>query len=206
VERDIDLIRQLLSEVEHAGAVTPLDNLRGDVGRDDQRILYHVRLLIDAGLLKDAGQTSAGSPCVRLTHDGSEFVELTRSEFRWRQAKAAVRAATGGIPITVLKSLLQRWACRSTVRNERRRSRGQQLPAHRYVEGTLLEVPETWLDADAMHDDTGWDDDQGRLVRQRGSAKRQSPHPSGWNGDLYDDLAIELTDRPSGRPLPEHLI
>ena len=90
MERDIDLIRQLLLDVEHAGVATPVDHLRREFRcDDDQRILYHVRLLIDAGFLKEAGQTSAGAPCVRLTHEGSEFVELTSQRATLARSKGS---------------------------------------------------------------------------------------------------------------------
>ena len=38
------------------------------------------------------------------------------------------------------------------------------------------------------------------------AARRQSPIPTGWEADLYNDLAIEIAERPTSRPLPDHLI
>ena len=208
MQRNLDLLRQLLFDIERRGATSPIDALRSDARHDgDERIRYHLRLLIDAGLLKEAGQTSAGSPCVRLTHEGQEFIELARSDVRWREAKAAVLAATGGMPLTVLKTLLAKWAWRQVVRNERRRPVDSRRPSrrrvHRYVEHI---EPEVWLDAYATDPDALWDDDQARLVRQRAAVRRGQHIAATWQPDLYSDVAAELADGPISAPLPDHLI
>jgi len=195
MQRDIDLVRQLLLDVERRGATCAIDTLRTDARHDgDERVRYHLRLLADAGLVKETGQTAAGTPCVRLTHAGQEFIELARSDARWREAKAAVLASTGGVPLTVLRALLMKWAWRSVVRHERRRIVGRRR-YRRYVEQV---EPETWLDADAVDPDALWDDDQTRPARERRI-------PAGWEPDLYSDVAAELADAPSAG-LPEELI
>jgi hypothetical protein len=204
VQRDIDLLRQLLLDVERCGATCPIDTLRADARHDaDERVRYHVRLLADAGLLKEAGQTSTGSPCVRLTLDGQEFIELARSDARWREAKVAVLEATGGVPLTVLRSLLAKWAWRLVARNERRRVIRSRRRVHRYVEHV---EPEMWLDAYATDPDALWDVDQARLVRERAAVRRRQRIPAGWEPDLYSDVAAELADGSTSAPLPEHLI
>ena len=221
MQRNLDLLRQLLFDIERRGATSPIDALRSDARHDcqpqrgEERIRYHLRLLIDAGLLKEAGQTSTGSPSVRLTHEGQEFIELARSDVRWREAKAAVLAATGGMPIAVLKTLLAKWAWRSVVRNERRRAIDSRRPSrrrvHRYVEHVEHVEPEVWLDAYATDPEAIWDDDQARLVRQRAAVRRGQQiaatwHPDLYSPDLYSDVADELADSPIAGPLPDHLI
>ena len=204
MQRDLDLLRQLLIDVERRGVTCPIDTLRPDARQDvDERVHYHLRLLTDAGLLKEAGQTSAGAPCVRLTHEGQEFVELTRSDLRWREAKAAVLASTGGVPLAVLRSLLAKWAWRSVMRNERRRVAKSRRRVHRYVEPV---EPEVWLDAYATDPDALWDDERVRLVRERAASRRAQRIPAGWEPDLYSDVAAELATGPTSAPLPEHLI
>ncbi len=209
MQRDIDLIRQLLLDVERRGATSPIDtlpidSLRTDARHDsDERVRYHLRLLTDAGLLKEVGLTSVGSPCVRLTHEGQEFLELARNDARWRAAKAAVLASTGGLPLAVLKALLSKWAWRSVVRNERRRVVRPRRRVHRYVEHV---EPEVWLDAYATDPDALWDDDQARIARERSSRRRSQRIPAGWEADLYGEVANELADGPESMPLPEHLI
>lgn len=204
MQRDVDLLRQLLLDIERRGATCPIDALRNDARHDaEERVRYHLRLLTDAGLLKEAGQTSAGSPCVRLTHEGQEFIELARSDSRWRAAKASVLASTGGVPLALLRTLLAKWAWRSVARNERRRIFRNRRRAHRYVEHV---EPEVWLDAYATDPDALWDDEQIRLVRERAAAGRRRRIPTGWEPDLYSDVAAELADGPVTAPLPEHLI
>lgn len=204
MQRDIDLLRHLLLEIERRGATSPIDTLRVDARHDtDERIRYHLRLLTDAGLLKEAGQTSAGAPCVRLTHEGQEFIEFARSDARWREAKATVLAATGGVPLALVRSLLGKWAWRSVVRNERRRAVIQRRQYHRYVERV---EPEVWLDAYATDPDALWDDQQMQTARQHASIRRRKRVPAAWDPELYGEVAAELADVPVADPLPEHLI
>jgi hypothetical protein len=204
MQRDIDLVRQLLFDLERRGATCPVDTLRTDARHDgDERVRYHLRLLTDAGLVKEAGQTAAGAPCVRLTHEGQEFLELARSDARWREAKAAVLAATGGLPLGVLRSLLAKWAWRSVVRVEQRRVIRGRRRVHRYVEKV---EPETWFDPYAVDPETLWDDGDLRLVRERAALRRRKRIPAGWDPDLYSDVAAELAEASPSTPLPEHLI
>jgi hypothetical protein len=134
MQRNIDLLRQLLFDVERRGASSAIDSLRCDLRHDtDERVRYHLRLLIDAGFLKEAGQTSVGTPCVRLTHAGQEFIELARSDARWREAKAIVLAATGGVTLTILKKLLNKWASRRVARIDRRRVVSSRPPRERAI-------------------------------------------------------------------------
>src|SRR5262245_12321478 len=52
MQRDIDLLRHLLLEIERRGATAPIDSLRADTRHDgDDRVRYHLRLLTDAGYL-----------------------------------------------------------------------------------------------------------------------------------------------------------
>jgi hypothetical protein len=202
MQRDVDLMRQLLLDIERNGATCAIDTLRTHVPHDgDERVRYHLRLLTDAGLVKENGHDhgfaavpAAGTPCVRLTHAGQEFIELARSDARWREAKAAVLASTGGVPLWVLRALLMKWGWRSVIRWERRRLVGRRRD-RRYVEQA---EPETWLDAFAIDPDALWDDDQTSSARERRT-------PAGWEPDLYRDVAAELADAPSAG-LPEGLI
>jgi Hypothetical protein (DUF2513) len=204
MQRDIDLLRLLLLDVERRGATCAIDTLRLDSRHDsEERVRYHLRLLTDAGLLKDAGQTSSGTPCIRLTHDGQEFIELLRSDARWRRAKAVVLASTGGVPLTMVRSLLAKWAWRSVVRNERRRIVRGRRRIHRYVERG---EPELWLDAYATDPDALWDDERVRFVRERAAGRGRTQAPAGWEPELYRDVSAELSEASASAPLPEHLI
>jgi len=198
MQRDVDLLRQLLLEIERRGAASSIDSLPTDTRQGgEERVRYHLRLLTDAGLLKDAGQT----PCVRLTHAGQEFIELARSDARWREAKAAILASSGGVPLAVLRSLLMKWAWRAVVRHERRRAIVGRRRYRRYLERM---EPEVWLDAYATDPDTVWDEDEAQVIRDRAGRRRRTP--AAWEPDLDSDVATELAENSADASLPEHLI
>src|SRR5687768_10619769 len=114
MKRDLDLARQLLLDIENRGADCSVSVLRtGPNHEAEERVRYNLRLLIDAGLLKEIDRTASGVPCVRLTDAGHELIELTRSESRWRDAKSACRERTGGLSLTVIRGILLQWAVES---------------------------------------------------------------------------------------------
>lgn len=130
MKRDIDLARQLLFDIESRGPDCSLTSLRqgiatGDYTRErtpvepNDRIRYHLRQLIDAELVKEIDRTSAGVPCVRLTHKGHELVELSRCENRWQDAKACVFEATGGVSLAAVQTVLTKWAVEGATGSER---------------------------------------------------------------------------------------
>lgn len=114
MKRDLDLVRQLLLDIEGHGPECSLTSLRTGMAQDaDERVRYHLRLMIDAGLLKELDRTASGVPCVRLTHAGHELAELARSDARWREAKWVAQETTGGQSLTVVRGLLLRWSLRA---------------------------------------------------------------------------------------------
>lgn len=120
MKRDLDLARQLLLDIENRGTDCSVSVLRsGTNHQSEEQVRYHLRLLIDAGLLKEIDRTSAGIPCVRLTHDGHELLELARSENRWREAKYACQERIGGLSLSVVRGILLRWAVAATARQPR---------------------------------------------------------------------------------------
>lgn len=127
MKRDLDLARQLLLDIEARGADCSVSALDGDTYHRNgtthetngvvhhsfeinERIRYHLRLLIDGGFLKEVDRTTAGVPCVRLTHEGCELVELARSESLWREAQWLCEERTGGQSLTVIRTFLVRLA------------------------------------------------------------------------------------------------
>ncbi len=120
MKRDLDLARQLLLDIENRGTDCSVSVLRsGTNHQSEEQVRYHLRLLIDANLLKEIDRTSAGVPCVRLTHDGHELLELARSETQWREAKYACQERIGGLSLSVIRGLLLRWAIATPVRQPR---------------------------------------------------------------------------------------
>lgn len=121
MKRDLDLARQLLFDIEARDADCSVSVLQPAPPREatngaahrfdiDERIRYHLRLLIDGGYLREVDRTSAGIPCVRLTHDGHELIELARHEDLWREAKWLCQERTGGLSVTVIRTFLVRLA------------------------------------------------------------------------------------------------
>jgi hypothetical protein len=122
MKRDLDLCRQLLADIEGHGPDCAVTALRpGVTGEADETLRYHVRLLIDAGLVKEVDRPSSSVPCVRLTNAGHELLELAHSEARWREAKWVVAERTGTQSLTVIRSVLTQWAHEAAVHGEARR-------------------------------------------------------------------------------------
>jgi hypothetical protein len=152
MKRDLDLARQLLLDIESRGADCSVSALRGELDHDAQeRIRYHLRLLIDAGLLKEVDRTSSGIPCVRLTHEGHELLELSHGESRWNEAKWICQERLGGVSLTVIRDILLRWAL------------GASRPRRHYVPRRWRLQPE----ANGYYRFQGRDEDRNCLVDDR---------------------------------------
>src|SRR5690606_26618076 len=109
MKRDLDLCRQLLLDLEAQGPDCALNVLRTGLAHDaDERVRFHVRLLLDAGLAREVDRTINGVPCVRLTHAGCELLDLCRDEAVWNDAKACVRERTGSLSLTLVRNVLVR--------------------------------------------------------------------------------------------------
>jgi len=109
MKRSLDLARKLLLDIENRGSNCSVSVLRtGPDNSAEERVRYHLQLLIDAGLLSEVDRTSAGIPCVRLTHEGHELLELTRSESLWQEAKWICQERLGGLSLTMIRQLLLR--------------------------------------------------------------------------------------------------
>lgn len=119
MKRDLDLARQLLFDIEAHGDHCTVSTLRANLtdGSDD-RIRYHLRLLIDAQLVKEIDRTQAGTPCVRLTNAGHELLELARSDANWHDARRRTLETTGGESLTVIRTLLTKWAVQTAVHGD----------------------------------------------------------------------------------------
>jgi hypothetical protein len=199
MKRDIDLARQLLLDIENRGADCSVSVLRPGTNHDaEERVRYHLRLLIDAGLLKEIDRTNGGVPCVRLTDAGHETIELVRNETRWREAKWACQERTGGLSLAVVRAILWQWACEPTQFRPRRRympAASSLVEAHYpgrraayrfepYVEAAIEEAP----------------DDEVRYVRVRPAYR------NGWRLEGAGAEAPVTTDCRLEPTLPEHLI
>jgi hypothetical protein len=216
MKRDIDLARQLLLDIEARGADCSVSVLRTAADHEaEERVRYHLRLLIDAGYLKEIDRTTNGVPCLRLTDAGHELIELTRSESRWRRAKRACHERTGGVSLTIIRGLLVKSALSPQPRRWHRFRRPMtdslivDRPFDGYTAGAPIEVESDSYDsyptypnyADAAYSvsELG-DEDQVRYVRVSPSSRNGwRGRLSGHSGDYAAQAALEAT-------LPEHLI
>ena len=112
MKRDMDLIRALLLEIEEEGRPTVGESqLHVDWGcSDDERVDYHLSLLVEAELII---ASVASNPDVRpvrrvwphrLTWKGHEFVESVRDADTWKTTKDGA-LAVGGWTFDLVKDL-----------------------------------------------------------------------------------------------------
>jgi len=111
MRRDMDLIRELLFKLE-ALDVRPGGILH--INFDDEEIQihsytpddiqYHVRLLIEAGLIEPGKGAMQGLMFRSLTWAGHDFVDSVRSPEVWAKTKKGAEAA-GGFTVDLLKDL-----------------------------------------------------------------------------------------------------
>lgn len=131
MKRDLDLARQLLIDIEGRGPDCVVTDLRhGVAGEADERLRYHIRLLIDGGFVKETDRAADGVPCVRLTNAGHELLELAAIDARWREAKWLVQERTGTQSLSVIKAVLARWTFDAAAYGERWRPRRYYRPSY----------------------------------------------------------------------------
>jgi len=107
MKRDMDLIREILRAVEACEDSYGINSPPIE-GYSEAQIAYHLRLLIDGGLIevKDvAGGFQQGDEYIgiNLTWDGQDFLNAARDDSLWTKAKEAV--INSGVGFTV-QSLL----------------------------------------------------------------------------------------------------
>ena len=108
MKRDMDLVRAILLDIEannvfEEGPYTPKIP-----GYSLEEIAYHVAIMQDADLLV-AHVIWLRQPYIhvqRMAWKGHEFLEASRDESLWSQAKEKVLEATGGLGFEALKALL----------------------------------------------------------------------------------------------------
>lgn len=108
MKRDMDLVRNILRAVEEKGDLHDCIDLE-IAGHSKEEVLYHVRLLREAGLLEVADLSGLWelhlSP-KRLTWSGHDFLDAAKNDTVWNNAKEIVKDKGGSIPFEVLKALL----------------------------------------------------------------------------------------------------
>lgn len=106
MERDMDLFRKILIEVE---ALPPSVNWFpfSLPGYPQEAVWYHAQLAHEKGLMHARFLPGTFEFAVqRLTADGHEFLELARDDTRWNHAKEKVKSTTGSLTVEGLKTVL----------------------------------------------------------------------------------------------------
>lgn len=202
MKRDVDLARQLLFDLEAQGAECSLSALRTGLAHDaEERVRYHVRLLIDAGFVKEIDRSTATVPCVRLTNAGHEFIELCRGEGRWRKAKWVVQQYTGGMSLTVLRAVLTKWAVQAVSRARGYRPRRRRVDPYRvdYYRGLPREMADDpyWMEPQDEYDP--------RRLRDRREYRERFDWPERFERDLTRENG-EAGDPSVGVSLPIQMV
>jgi len=111
MERDMDLVRALLLEIEkQSDGERWLDNIEID-GYSRQQITYHLKLLWEAGLVDANDKTTtlkSGLSIVAtgLTWEGHEFLDASRNEGNWNKAKNFLSNKVGTLTFEGIKATL----------------------------------------------------------------------------------------------------
>jgi hypothetical protein len=164
----------------------------------EERIRYHLRLLIDAGLLKEVDRTAGGVPCVRLTDAGHETIELTRSESRWRDAKFACQERTGGLSLGVIRNILTHWSLNAPRYRARRR---YAIEAPALVEGRYRGRRSPYRFEPFIENEVNAIlDDDVRYVRVRPS------QANGWRYEPVESDSLRNADFEIDASLPDYLL
>ncbi len=101
MKRDLDLVRRIAQTIEERGIPDVDNDQELEILLDDPWLLpEHLRLMIEAGLV-DAIAARSGGPepdsyhVIRLTWAGYEFLDASRDEANWVEAKSIARQAGG---------------------------------------------------------------------------------------------------------------
>lgn len=109
MERDMDLIRLILLEIEKEYRSTPLYGLKVE-GYDMETIAYQCELLYQHGLISDYGSqygddTITDFAVGHLTWEGHDYLDKIRDNSRWGKIKKVLKEKALPPTIEVIKML-----------------------------------------------------------------------------------------------------
>ena len=108
MQRNWDIIRKILLAVEALPTEDSEINSTEFQDINSESVAYHMRLLLDAGLIVGSCRDAVGPPLCRarhLTWEGHEFLDKIRNESIWRKIKANARDKGIDLSFTVIKDL-----------------------------------------------------------------------------------------------------
>jgi hypothetical protein len=114
MQRDMDLIRELLIRVEHHpcfdGQNWATPDIQGDLVSADhplEEVNYHLELLIEAGYLKGQSRAGFGVPVIsKMTWEGHEFLDNIRDNDIWHKTKKRIEGLPG-VALKVVASIAE---------------------------------------------------------------------------------------------------
>lgn len=101
MKRDDDLIRKLLLDMEASPQPYYVFPERLSMTVDEQKTLYHLRLLCDAKFLQETGRNGG---VFRITNAGHDFLAAIQDENIWGQVKGA-SGALGQVSLGIMKEM-----------------------------------------------------------------------------------------------------
>lgn len=108
MQRNWDIIRKILIEIESLPTEDSVFSSNELQGVDAEAVAYHMRLLLEAQLIVGGCRNAVGPPFChagRLTWEGHEFLDKIKNETLWRQIKATARTKGVDLSFTVIKDL-----------------------------------------------------------------------------------------------------
>jgi hypothetical protein len=107
MQRDMDLIRQILLELEAHQDPRGTVVIRAE-GYSPEQVAYHVKLMAECGLVDAVNFSTMGRMDWRprsLTWAGHEFLDATRNDGVWHRLKAEVKDRGLSLPFELVKEL-----------------------------------------------------------------------------------------------------
>jgi hypothetical protein len=108
MQRDMDLCRKILLEIEDAGFANYFSRIDID-GYTQEQIHYHIWLLHSAGLIDAFDSSTTEGPkwhARKMTMAGHEFLEMSRNDTTWGKAKNFIIEKGQTLTIEALKIVL----------------------------------------------------------------------------------------------------
>lgn len=110
MKRDWDMIRNVLTYAEEDRLEDVISATEGD---DEERLMGHLLLCVDAGLIVGIdAQKNYGwhykATDIRLTMAGHDTLDALRSKTVWKAVKQAALDATIPITVTLIQSVFER--------------------------------------------------------------------------------------------------
>jgi len=99
MKRDMNLIRGLLLAAENGD----LDEFAK--GRDQDEVVYHCRLLSEAGFIEGRPTAGNGFLFLKITWDGHDFLDSIRADNIWRETQEKLEKVGGSVALDTVKAV-----------------------------------------------------------------------------------------------------